>query len=87
MTDVKALIKRRRRQILVHSYIYYVLNDNIISDAQWSAWAEELEQLQKDYPKESSEVELYDEFKTEDSVNSNNQHIDVYNTLKKNKKN
>ena len=63
MTDVKALIKRRRRQILVHSYIYYILNDNIISDAQWSAWAEELEQLQKDYPKESSEVELYDEFK------------------------
>lgn len=27
-------------------------------------------------------VKLYDEFKTEDSVNSNNQHIDVYNTLK-----
>ena len=61
--DVKELIKRRRRQVLVHSYIYYVLNDNIISDSQWSQWAEELEQLQKDYPEESSEVELYDEFK------------------------
>lgn len=60
---IKELIKRRRRQILVHSYIYYILNDNIITDSQWSAWAEELEQLQKDYPQESSEVELYEEFK------------------------
>lgn len=60
---MKDLIKRRRRQILVHSYIYYVLNDNIISDEQWSRWAEELEQLQKDYPEESAEVELYEVFK------------------------
>lgn len=60
---IKELIKRRRRQVLVHSYIYYILNDNIITDAQWSAWAEELEQLQKDYPQEASEVELYEEFK------------------------
>lgn len=61
--DIKSLIKRRRRQVLVHSYIYYELNDNIISDKQWSAWAEELENLQKQYPEESAEVELYDEFK------------------------
>lgn len=56
-------IKQRRRQMLVHSYIYYELNDNIISDSQWSKWAKELEQLQKDYPKESAEVEEYENFK------------------------
>lgn len=61
--DIRSLIKRRRRQVLVHSYIYYVLNDNIISDEQWSKWAEELEQLQKQYPEESADVELYEEFK------------------------
>ncbi len=64
--DVKTKIKQRRRQVLVHSYIYYVMNDNIISDDTWSKWAEELEQLQKDYPAESAEVEMYDEFKNFD---------------------
>ena len=49
--------------MLVHSYIYYELNDNIVSDAQWAKWAKELEQLQKDYPKESTEVEEYEQFK------------------------
>ena len=56
-------IRQRRRQMLVHSYIYYELNDNIISDAQWSKWAKELEQLQKDYPIQSRDVEYYEEFK------------------------
>lgn len=49
--------------MLVHSYIYYELNDNIVSDATWAKWAKELEQLQKDYPKESAEVEEYEQFK------------------------
>lgn len=49
--------------MLVHSYIYYELDDNIVSDAQWAKWAKELEQLQKDYPKESAEVEDYEQFK------------------------
>jgi len=43
-------IQRRRLQMLVHSYIYYDLNNNLISDATWSSWAVELAQLQKDYP-------------------------------------
>lgn len=63
---IQEKIKQRRRQMLVHSYIYYELNDNIISDSQWSKWAKELEQLQKDYPKESAEVEEYDQFKNWD---------------------
>ena len=49
--------------MLVHSYIYYELNDNIISDSQWSKWAKELQELQQKYPKESAEVEEYNQFK------------------------
>jgi hypothetical protein len=60
---IKSKIKQRRRQMLVHSYIYYELNENIVSDAQWSRWAVELAELQKKYPKESAEVEYYEDFK------------------------
>ena len=56
-------IQQRRRQMLVHSYLYYEENVNIVSDATWSRWAKELAQLQKDYPKESAEVEEYEQFK------------------------
>ena len=61
--NIKEKIRQRRRQMLVHSYIYYELNDNLVSDAQWAKWAKELEQLQKNYPKESEEVEYYEDFK------------------------
>ncbi len=63
MQTIKEKIRQRRRQMLAHSYIYYELNDSIISDATWSKWATELAQLQKDYPKESAEVEEYENFK------------------------
>lgn len=48
--QITELITRRRRQILVHSVIYYVLDDSIISDHTWTKWAEELEELQNTYP-------------------------------------
>lgn len=44
-------IQQRRLQVLVHSYIYYERDMNIISDHQWSEWAFELAELQKQYPK------------------------------------
>lgn len=44
-------IKQRRAQILIHSHIYYILNDNIVSDEQWQHWAFELAALQNDYPR------------------------------------
>lgn len=49
--EIKALIKRRRGQMLVHSYLYYVKDDPIISDDLWQTWADELTQLQNDNPK------------------------------------
>lgn len=62
-SKISELIKRRRRQILVHSFIYYELNQNIISDAQWSAWAQELEDLQSKYPDISDKTEFASDFK------------------------
>lgn len=48
--EISELINRRRRQILVHSIIYYNMDDNLISDSQWSMWAKELASLQERYP-------------------------------------
>ena len=39
------LIRRRRGQMLVHSYLYYWMDDSLISDDQWQAWANELATL------------------------------------------
>ena len=49
--------------MLVHSYLYYELDANIISDHQWSKWGVELAELQNKYPKEASEVEYAEQFK------------------------
>lgn len=38
--------------MLVHSYIYYVLDSSIISDHLWQKWADELEKIQKENPSE-----------------------------------
>lgn len=42
-------IGRRRRQLMVHAYIYYQLNDSLISDATWDRWAQQLVRLQKHF--------------------------------------
>jgi len=39
-------IKQRRTQMLIHCYLYYVLDKPIISDDKWQQWADELVQLQ-----------------------------------------
>lgn len=48
--EILSLINRRERQLLVHSYIYYELDDSIISDSQWSEWGVELVDLRETYP-------------------------------------
>lgn len=55
-------IQRRRYQMLVHSFIYYEMNENIISDSQWSQWAVELAQLQSKYPNISKQVIYAEDF-------------------------
>lgn len=64
--SIKTLIRRRRLQLIVHSAIYYVLSDNIVSDDEWKEWAMELVRLQKRYPKLASEVEYNSEFQNFD---------------------
>lgn len=49
------LINRRRRQILVHSYLYYKMNTNIINDYTFDEWCRELMCLQAQYPNESKQ--------------------------------
>ena len=50
VNDIQTLsekIRQRRTQMLVHSYLYYVLDDNVIDDGKWQEWADELTELQK----------------------------------------
>ena len=63
MVSIKEKIQRRRLQLLVHSYIYYELDKNIISDSTWDKWAKELVKLQQQYPEESKQVKYYELFK------------------------
>jgi len=55
---MEALIKRRRSQMLVHSYLYYWMYQNIVSDHQFDTWAVELRELQADFPEP---IGFYDE--------------------------
>ena len=49
--------------MVVHSAIYYVLNDNIITDDEWTTRAKELVRLQNEYPDVASQVVYTEEFK------------------------
>jgi hypothetical protein len=60
--EIAEKIQRKRYQMLVHSYIYYEMNENIISDSQWSAWAMELVDLQKQYPEIAGRVPYAKDF-------------------------
>lgn len=60
--QIAELILRRRLQLLVHSYIYYDLDTNLISDETWSKWAVELKELQEKYPEIEREVPCRDGF-------------------------
>lgn len=65
--QILELISRRRRQILVHSYIYYERNANLIDDATWSKWAEELVELQTKHPDLASLAPYSEAFKDFDA--------------------
>lgn len=72
--EIAELITRRRRQLLVHSIIYYDMDDNIISDHQWAKWALELEELQAKYPdiaKNCPRAKEFEGFTEDTGVNLN----------------
>lgn len=49
--------------MVIHSAIYYVLNDNILTDNEWATRAKELVRLQEQYPEIASQVVYAEEFK------------------------
>lgn len=51
---VFAIIARRRRQILVHSVLYYALDAPVISDHEFDQWCRELVKLQATYPDQAA---------------------------------
>lgn len=54
---VAELIHRRRRQVLVHSILYYRLGESIVPDGTFDRWARELAALQRAHPETSEGVE------------------------------
>lgn len=64
MYDIFTLINRRRRQILVHSVLYYKMNETLIDDSTWAKWALELEELQEKYPEIAKKVPYHKEFQS-----------------------
>lgn len=60
--EILALINRRRRQILVHSFLYYRMNTSIIPDSTYDAWARDLADLQTKYPEIAREGVYVDAF-------------------------
>lgn len=61
--DIMEKINRRRRQILVHSAIYYEFNKNIISDFTFDEWCRDLVNLHAKYQKESKNAVFQDVYK------------------------
>ncbi|MBA9027550.1 DNA ligase LigA-related protein [Peribacillus huizhouensis] len=53
---ITELIARRRRQILSHSFLYYQMNESIVSDSEFDEWSKELAELQTKHPAESDEA-------------------------------
>lgn len=63
---IASKIQQRRYQILVHSLIYYELDMNIVSDAKWAEWGQELVALQTSYPDIANKVIFAEAFKSFD---------------------
>lgn len=59
MEEVKAKIRQRRAQMLVHSRLYYVLDCNVVDDHTWQRWADELRDLQNKHPK-ACKIDFFD---------------------------
>lgn len=70
--DIMSKILQRRKQIVIHSMIYYRMGTSIVDDYTFDKWAHELVALQKDYPQESKNTKYYEEFKDWDGTTGMN---------------
>lgn len=51
LSPAASRIVQRRTQMFVHSYLYYVLDQPIVSDHTWQRWADDLALMQRNHPK------------------------------------
>jgi hypothetical protein len=58
-TQVASKIEQRRRQVLVHSVLYYKFDTNLVVDHVYDKWGKELITLQEQYPKLSKKVRYH----------------------------
>ena len=58
LTEKQVKIRRRRAQMLVHSFLYYGMDSPIVSDHAFDTWARELADLQSE---EDGNIGFYDE--------------------------
>ena len=70
--DIHARINQLRRNVLIHSIIYYRFNDNIIEDYEYTAMANELYKLQKLYPDIAKTCVYAEEYKDFDPCTGHN---------------
>ena len=56
-------IQLLERSILVNSFAYYILDDNILSDFQYDDNAKELAELKKEHPEDFKRSRYYEYFK------------------------
>lgn len=69
--EIAALILRRRKQCLIHRYLYYVNSESLISDAEYDRLERELRQLVSEYPAIAATV-AFDEDCPSRTVGSSN---------------
>lgn len=53
-------IKELRRKVLVHSCLYYCMDESLVDDHTWQRWANDLAVMQIENPVESFSVGYYD---------------------------
>jgi len=68
--EILDLLNRRHRQLLVHSFLYYKLDETIIADQEFDKLCRETIQLHKDYPEIAKKAVYYDICKNFDESGS-----------------
>lgn len=79
-------IQLLQRSILVNSFAYYELNENILSDFQYDTNAKQLAVLKKEYPEEfkrSRYYEYFHDFCCEDDGTTNTSGFDLIDRVRR----
>ena len=74
--EIAALISQRRRQMLVHSFLYYRMGTSLVTDKQFDKWAYELHDLQRQYPEIAAACPYAEDFANWDGTSG--YHLPLY---------